>query len=153
MHHLLKTLSVVLAVQAIAAHSFAQDKKTELEGTWVMQSSVRGVKSVKHPAHKPLIIIKGNKWFSVRKRDGVKVNTAIFTVDASKSPKHIDVEMYYPGTRTIAPKLLGIYKIEYDTLTIRFTGIIKGKPGPRPLKLNSPPNTDHVFSVAKRQTK
>jgi len=69
-----------------------------------------------------------------------------FTVDVSKSPKHINI------SATIGDEVMtlkGIYKLDGDTIILCIT---RGG-GDRPTNLESQPNTEQAAVVLKRQTK
>jgi len=120
MHHLLKIVIVIFAVQAIATHSFAQEKKekkTELEGVWVYVSVIFDGKEKiitdKSKELNHLLRFKGNNFYG--SKDGkLSGGVGVFNIDPSKNPKEIN--LLADGDYS----LKAIYKLEGDTFTFCF---------------------------------
>lgn len=108
-----KSVLAVAAVVAFAAGSVAADK-TPLEGKWTIESLTRDGKadeSMKGATREH----KGDAYSIVPLKDG-KPTEGTFTIDAEK--KTIDMK---PSSGNFKGKtLLGVYKLDGDTLTVAF---------------------------------
>ncbi|HKA06036.1 MAG TPA: TIGR03067 domain-containing protein [Gemmataceae bacterium] len=129
-------LTIALAVAAPAP----KDKKPDpgpIEGEWVIQSYVLGSKEDDSE--------KGEK---VRISDGVLVvgesEKARYALDSKPDLSRIDLTLV-EGKQ---PKILGIYKIDGDTLVLCFP---KGGGADRPAKFESPAGTRIVLMTLKRK--
>ena len=81
MYHLLKFVSLVLAVQTFAAHSLAEEKKDEnieLQGVWVVQSSLKEGKQFDDPVG-GTVNFDGNK-FNMKPKTGEALTGTTFSL-------------------------------------------------------------------------
>jgi len=111
-----KSVLAVAAVVAFAAVGVADDKKP-LEGKWTIESITRDGKA--DDALKGATRVhEGDKYTITPAKDSKGTATeGTFTVDAEK--KTIDMK---PSSGTFKGKtLLGVYKLDGDTLTVAFT--------------------------------
>jgi uncharacterized protein (TIGR03067 family) len=109
------TLLAAVLVAADAPDEAVKKEKQQLQGTWVAESVV-----VKGKANEKL---KGAKFnfsgdkvtmeFEGKKQEGT------YTIDATKSPKHIDLTFLRDGRKDLDR---GIYQIEGDTLKMCVRG-------------------------------
>jgi uncharacterized protein (TIGR03067 family) len=143
---------LLLASACLAAASGADKGKTDLDklqGTWVTVSLVNDGKTLidektppkKGPATK--LAYEGNKWL-------VKVGTktvayGTFKIDATKSPKEIDI-FDDTGMKNANTKL-GIYELDGDTY--KFCLAPAGKP--RPAEFTSKEGSGVSLGVSKRE--
>src|SRR5437660_5040024 len=122
-----------------------------LRGTWLAVSLVNNGKTLvdektppkEGPATK--LVYDGNKW--TIKVGAKTVATGVFKIDATKTPKQIDV-MDESGVNNDKTKL-GIY--ELNGATYKYCLAPAGKP--RPTEFTSKEGSGHSLGVSKRETK
>ena len=101
--------AVVVLLPAVFMVACGRLEENKPEGTWIGQSAVEGGKA---GGFRETWTFKDGK-FTVDDGDGAEY---IYQVDATKEPKQIDIMR---GAAAADGKgLMGIYKIEQDTLTI-----------------------------------
>ncbi len=135
---LLVTASVCLLATAFFAH--AQDlpaDKGKLQGTWKVVS-VMYRPNVDTLFLGKLIKFDGESMLTYDEavRDDRLLSKGSITVDATKTPKQIDIYGYPNGKKTAIP-LLGIYAFDGDKLRLSWSGR-DGKD--RPLTFDRDPN-------------
>src|SRR5262245_57193500 len=114
---LVLTTGALMAAYSPAKDDPSKDDTAQLRGTWVTVSLVNNGKTLidertpaqKGPATK--LVYVGNKWM-IQVGDRT-VASGIFTADATKRPKEIDI-MDESGTKNEKTKL-GIYEVHGDT--------------------------------------
>lgn len=117
-------MTIVRLVIAVAALSLvASDKPDDgkaalkqLEGNWqVVRQEERGSLTPKPIIANLRIVIEGNEiaWYIGNPASN---QTADFKIDPTKEPKHIDAEITKGSL--ISKHMLGIYKLDKDTLEI-----------------------------------
>jgi uncharacterized protein (TIGR03067 family) len=121
-------------------------EQQKLQGTWTVTAHTAGGKKT---APKEIatwrVIVKGNE---ITARDGIDLLSAyVFRLDPSASPRAIDLDV------TAGPdkdrKVLGIYKLEGDTLTVCVP-----EPGKaRPKEFASKEGSGHLLFVFQREKK
>jgi uncharacterized protein (TIGR03067 family) len=106
-----------LAVLALGIVPAPQDDKAkELDGVWVVESARRGGEAFDRIVGDRLTITNGTLTIKSQQEDREQV--AKITVDPKTDPKSIDVQ---PQDGPDADrKVLAIYKVEGDTLTLCF---------------------------------
>jgi uncharacterized protein (TIGR03067 family) len=134
-------LTLGLFAAAFAVASAADDKKDPTAGKWVVESVTRDGKAA--DALKGAAREHANGTYSITPAGG-KANAGTYAIDATKNPVAIDMK---PKGGTYAGKtLLGIVKVEGDTMTICFA-----EPGKaRPAKFESAPGSSTVLAVHKK---
>ncbi len=136
-------LSLVLAAGLFGVAS-AEDKKDPTAGKWVMESLTRDGKT--NDALKGATREQGEGNYTLTPAAGSKAQptTGTYTIDASKTP--ITIDMKPKGGTYDGKTLLGIAKVDGDTLTIAFA-----EPGKdRPTKFESTEGSGIVLAVHKK---
>ena len=147
---MLKLMSVA-AVMCLISSTARPDDKADLEkekfkGTWTIESSETGGKTVPPDDLKGLIATFEGDKLTLKKGDTVILGGTL-KLDPSKSPKAIDVTMVEgPNKGTV---MLGIYEIDGDTLKVCFDP--QGKK--RPTEFKSPAGSENFVNVHKRVKK
>jgi uncharacterized protein (TIGR03067 family) len=135
-------MTLQLPVLIVLAGFAADTDLDKLQGTWEAQRIVSRGKEVAPEKGTLTFVIKGDtvKRFVM---DVDRNDPATIKVDATAKPARIDLTSTKPGD----PKLLGIYEIDGDTLTLCFS------PTKRPEKFESAEDGDHTLIVLKRVKK
>jgi uncharacterized protein (TIGR03067 family) len=140
----MRTLMALGLVIAATGVSIAEDKKDPIAGKWTVESVTRDGKAV--DAFKGAVreIGDGKSTLTPPADSKAPASTATYTLDTTKTPITIDIK---PKGGTYDGKtLLGIVKVDGDTLTIAFA-----EPGKdRPTKFESPEGSGVVLSVHKK---
>lgn len=132
-----KCVLAMAAMVAFAAASVAADK-TPLEGKWTIESLTRDGKSDENMKGATRVH-EGDKYTITPLKDG-KPTEGTFTIDAEK--KTIDMK---PSSGNFKGKtLLGVYKLDGDTLTVAF------HESERPKELASKEGSKVVLAVMKK---
>jgi uncharacterized protein (TIGR03067 family) len=151
----MKTLCVFLIAAGIilaAGPSNADPSKNDLDklrGTWLTVSLVNDGKTLVDektpPKSGPVtsLVYEGTRWLV--KVDGKTVASGVFTVDATKKPKEIDI-LDETGEKNDKTKL-GIYEISGDTY--KYCLASAGKP--RPKDFTSKEGSGDSLGVMKRE--
>ena len=141
---------VILAIGLlVAADNPGKGDLDKLSGTWLTVSLVSDGKTLvgekdppkKGPATK--LAYEGNKWM-VKVGDKT-VAMGIFKIDATKTPKEIDI-MDESGMKNDKTKL-GIYELDGDSY--KYCLAPAGKP--RPTEFTSKEGSGHSLGVSKRE--
>ncbi|MSR54002.1 MAG: TIGR03067 domain-containing protein [Gemmataceae bacterium] len=130
----LLTLAITLAAPA------DKDGKAEpgkIEGNWIVEKYIQGGKENEKRKGSHFTFKDGE--VSVQEEGGKGI---AYKVDPKANPATLDL--------TAAGGILGVYKIDGDTLTICFP---KGEKGERPKKFESPEGSELVLMVLKREKK
>jgi uncharacterized protein (TIGR03067 family) len=145
----MRYLSVVLMAGLLVAAQTKDDPKKELDkfaGTWLVVSAEQAGAKTPEETLKPLnlkLVITGDKYES--KSGDTKIDAGTIAVDATKSPKTVDV-MPSEGTRK-GKKLLAIYEFNGDELKCCYD--LEGKE--RPKEFTTKPGTQQLLIVYKKQ--
>jgi uncharacterized protein (TIGR03067 family) len=146
---LIITSGLFVAIDGPAKDSTAKSDLEKLSGTWLTVSLVSDGKSIVDEKSPPKdgsttkLVYDGNKWMI--KVDGKAIASGVFNIDATKSPKEIDV-MDESGKANDKSKL-GIYELNGDTY--KFCLAAAGKP--RPKEFVSKEGTGDSLGVCKRE--
>jgi uncharacterized protein (TIGR03067 family) len=153
----MKTVCLLIAITGllIATEGFgndgpAKDDLANLRGTWLTVSLVNDGKTLvdeKTPAKRgpaTKLVYEGDTWMI--KVGDKTVASGAFKIDATKSPKEIDI-LDESGVKNDKTKL-GIYEIDGDSY--KYCLAPAGKP--RPTEFTSKKGSGHSLGVSKRET-
>jgi uncharacterized protein (TIGR03067 family) len=137
-------VGLAIVVGAPAKKDPPAKEPPSLVGEWVGESGTRGGKPDNPPPGTTITFTAdGNVRFKEGKDD--KAEEGTYKADPKKSPAEIDI---VPSKDGKAPTILGIYKIEGDTLTMC---IVMG--GERPKEFASPAGSEVMLITCKRAKK
>jgi uncharacterized protein (TIGR03067 family) len=137
-------IGLVIALGAPAPKEAPEKEPASLLGEWVGESGLKGGKPDKPPPGTTITFAADGKVILKEGRAG-KAEEATYKADPKKDPPEID--LFPPVTEKESP-LLGIYKIEGDTLTICLA-----KDGERPKTFASPAGSKVMLITCKRAKK
>jgi uncharacterized protein (TIGR03067 family) len=135
-----------LGFVASATGGDAKKEHAALQGEWQAEKVVAGGMDLPAEITKMLrILIDGDKIYDIE--DGKKKGSvSTFTLDASKSPKHIDtVDVEGPDK---GKKTAGLYEIKGDMLTI-----VASEGADRPTELKAAAGTKNIMLVFRKVKK
>src|SRR5262249_26207484 len=145
---MLRTTALCFALLLVAADKKEDASKkdlTAMQGDWAAEKMVRDGMALPDDDVQALFrTVKGNAYTVFRFRK--KLGSGTFKLDASKSPRQIDIT---PDGVPKGTVFQGIYKLEKDTLTICFAGP-KGK---RPTAFASKEDSGVTLTVWKKEKK
>jgi uncharacterized protein (TIGR03067 family) len=145
---LMCVLSLFCAGAAMAAADDKGDAKKEFEklkGTWKFTSMEMDGNPVPKSEDMPTITFDGDK-FAV-KAGGVVLQAGTQTIDPSKKPYTVDAKVTEGEGK--GNTMLGIYKVDGDTLTACFDPTGKK----RPTEFKTTAGSGHMLVTAKREKK
>lgn len=136
-------LSLALGL-GLLGFATAADTKDPTAGKWVIESVVREGKTVE--AYKGTVRTQADGKFTFTPPTGSKIapSTGTYTVDTSKTPATFDMKV--KGGTFDGKTLIGIVKVEGDTMTLAF--VEDGKE--RPTKFESPAGSGVALTVYKK---
>ncbi|MFO0822215.1 MAG: TIGR03067 domain-containing protein [Gemmataceae bacterium] len=136
-------LSLVLGL-GLYGIAFAEDKKDPTAGKWVIESVVREGKTV--DAYKGTVRTQADGKFTFTPPADSKIppSTGTYAVDTTKTPATFDMKV--KGGTFDGKTLIGIVKVEGDTMTMAF--VEEGKT--RPTKFESPAGSGIALTVYKK---
>jgi uncharacterized protein (TIGR03067 family) len=142
-------LLATLGLTAAAVADDAADKKDKekLQGTWTAVSGEKGGKEDPE-AKEHALVFEGDK-FSVKKGDKVVVR-GTFKINASKSPKTMDIEITEGPDDVKNKTAQAIYALDGDDLT---WCVAEPGSGERPEKLATKEGVKHMLVKLKREKK
>jgi len=137
-------VGLALVVGAPAKKDAPPKDPPTLVGEWVGESGMRGGKPENPPAGTTLTFMADGK---VRFKEGGdrKAEEGTYKADSKKSPAEIDIT---PPDGPKGETILGIYKIEGDTLTLCFA-----MGGERPKEFAAPAGSEVMLVTCKRVKK
>jgi uncharacterized protein (TIGR03067 family) len=137
-------VGLALAVAAPAPKTAGKDETPSVVGEWMLETAHRAGKIDKPPEGAGITFTAdGKALFREGRRDRVEEGT--YTVDPKKNPAEIGIT---PPAKEKAPTVLGIYKIEKDTLTLC---MVLG--GQRPKTFEAPAGSEVMLMTLKRVKK
>ena len=135
--------SVLFVAMLSAGALTAQDKKDDarkaFQGTWTIVHTKKGDDKDKEPVTAPTVVFDGDKY-RIKAGDKV-VEEGTFSVDGSKSPKHIEVAATAGEDK--GKKWHGIYELEGDTLR----AVVGPTDKDRPTKFEDPAEGVRAFTL------
>ncbi|MCE9568246.1 MAG: TIGR03067 domain-containing protein [Planctomycetes bacterium] len=138
---LLLSFVFALGLFGIAA---AEDKKDPSVGKWVVESVIRDGKAIDAYKGGTRVNGGGKYTFTPPAESKIPATTGTYTIDASKTP--ITFDAVAKGGTFDGKTLLGIFKVEGDTMTVAFA-----EPGKeRPTKFESAAGSGVVLTVYKK---
>jgi len=138
----LALIATLLTVCTLSADDKKDAARKAFQGTWTIVGQKQG--DSKEPVTAPTVEFSGNKY-RIKAGDKV-VEEGTFTVDNSKTPKHIAVAATEGMDK--GKKWHGIYEIEGDTMR----AVVGPTDKDRPTKYDNPPEGVRAF-VLKREKK
>jgi uncharacterized protein (TIGR03067 family) len=139
------SLLLTLAV-AVGAPGPKDDPKraASLEGEWAAEKLVDGGRERDRPIR---FTFGPDGKFAVREGNREKAEEGSYKADPGKDPAEVDI---MPPEGRTAPPILGIYKLDGDTLTLC---VVKGGKADRPARFESPDGSRVMLITLKRQKK
>jgi len=143
-------IGLALSVGAPAAKEAPKKETPSIVGEWLGEKAVGGGKEKPVPEGGITFVFTADGMLKVREGANQKPDAVTYKLDTKKSPNEIDI---------MAPKekgkILGIYKIDGDTLTICISGkdVKDDKDGERPAKFESPEGAQIMLMTFKRVKK
>ena len=124
--------------------AMAEDKKDPTAGNWVVESVVKEGKAIEEYKGTVRVNGEGKYTFTPPADSKFKASTGTYTIDTSKTPATVDMKV--KGGTFDGKTLVGIAKVDGDTMTIAF--VEEGKE--RPTKFESPVGSGVVLTVYKK---
>jgi uncharacterized protein (TIGR03067 family) len=144
-----KTLAVFVVGLLIAADDAKSDNKKDMEkmqGEWTMASGERNGQAIPDEFLQSLKrTIKGDQY-TVKQGDDV-INGGSYTIDATKSPKTIDLKV--TEGQAAGQTMHGIYELQGDTMKICYAS--PGKP--RPTEFTAKEGSEQILATWKHAKK
>ena len=137
-------LAVILVGAAVRAGDAKKDQEA-LQGTWKVNTvEERGQSKPDNDNHS--VVIKGDE-FTIKRGEQLFIK-AKMKIDASKTPKHIDLEIVEdPKNRDVGKTVQGIYSLEGDQW--RWCATEPGNEG-RPTAFSTEAGTKHFLITFKK---
>ncbi len=130
-------VAALLSAGALLADDKKDDGRKAFQGTWTIVDRKKA--DGKEPVTAPTVVFDGDKY-KIKAGDKV-VEEGTFTVDGSKSPKHIAVTATEGMDK--GKKWHGIYEIEGDTMR----AVVGPADKDRPTKYDNPAEGVRVFTL------
>lgn len=136
--------SLLVGLALIAGEPVKKDDaKATIVGSWIGESAIRGGKETPVPEGGVTLTFTEDGKASFKEGNKKGRDDATYKTDAKKDPAQIDI---LPPKDE--PSLVGIYKIDGDTLTLCFSG---GKDAVRPTKFESAEGSRTMLMVFNRK--
>lgn len=143
------TLLITVLVVGAPALKDPPKKELKIEGDWVVESQVTGGRPLKSSIERHYIFSADGKWTMTSARAKAKNAPSLartYAIDASTNPASIDMKTSSGLTQ---PNMVGIVKIDGDTLTLCYSRAGEE----RPRTFESPENSSIILIVMKRVKK
>lgn len=137
-------LGLALSVGAPAAKEPPKKEAPSIVGEWNGEKALAGGKEKPVPPEGIVFTFTADGMFKVKEGVNEKSDAATYKIDTKKSPAEIDLDASGKGS------MLGIFKIDGDTLTICISA---GKDGKRPTEFESPEGSRTMLMTFKRVKK
>lgn len=131
--------AVLLSATVALADDKNDDDRKAFQGTWTIVDRKKGGDKDKEPLTAPTVVFEGNKY-KIKAGDKV-VEEGSFTLDGSKSPKHIEVAATEGMDK--GKKWHGIYEISGDTMR----AVVGPTDKDRPTKYDNPAEGVRSFTL------
>ena len=142
------TLLIGLAISVGAPGAKdAPKKEATIVGEWVGEKATRGGQDRPVPEGGILFTFTADGKVTVKEGAREPKDGATYKIDTKKNPNEIDI---IPPAGKDEPNVLGIFKIDGDTLTICIGGGSK-EGSERPTKFESPEGSKTMLMVFKRK--
>jgi uncharacterized protein (TIGR03067 family) len=138
-------LITALAVGAPALKD-PPNKELKIEGEWVVESRVSAGRPLKSKVEQRYIFSADGKWTMTSSKSVAKNGatlTRTYAIDASTNPPSIDMKS---SSGLAQPNMVGIIKIEGDTLTLCYSRAGED----RPKAFESPEDSSTLLIIMKR---
>jgi uncharacterized protein (TIGR03067 family) len=139
-------VGLAISVGAPGKDPAAKDPPS-LVGEWVGEKAVAGGKERPVPEGGITFTFAADGKLTVKEGKRDKNDTGTYKADPKKAPAEVDI---IPPEDKKEPTVLGIYKLDGDTLTLCFG---RGKEGSRPTKFESPEGSQTIVITLKRVKK
>jgi uncharacterized protein (TIGR03067 family) len=142
----LAVLLLAFLVEPAPAADTAKQEQEKLQGNWTVTAyTASGKKAEAKEFAAWRLIVSGNEMTA---RDGIDLLSAyVFKLDPSATPRLIDLDVTSGPDKD--KKVLGLYKLEGETLTV----CVAEPDKPRPTAFASKEGSGHLLFVFKREKK
>lgn len=113
-----RSLLVLAALSLIAADDSTPEDRAELLGAWTITQAEQAGKVIPPDLIAGQSLIFSKKTYRVR-QDGQTIEEGTYIVDASKSPRTLDLTIT-KGPEDVGKRQLGIYQLDEGTLKVAF---------------------------------
>jgi uncharacterized protein (TIGR03067 family) len=132
-------LAAMLLTAGVLLADDRKDDRKAFQGTWTIVDTKKGDTKDKEPVTAPTVVFDGDKY---KIKAGEKVvEEGTFSVDGSKTPRHIEVAA--TAGKDKGQKWHGVYEIKGDTLK----AVVGPTDKDRPTKYDDPPEGVRVFTL------
>jgi uncharacterized protein (TIGR03067 family) len=132
-------LAAVLLSATVATADDKNDDRKAFQGMWTIVDRKKGGDKDKEPVTAPTVVFEGDKY-KIKAGDKV-IEEGTFTVDGSKSPKHIEVAVTEGMDK--GKKWHGVYELKDDTMR----AVVGPTNKDRPTKFDNPPEGVRSFTL------
>ena len=142
-------VGLALSVGAPAAKEAPKKEAPSIVGEWIGEKAVGGGKERPHPEGGFIFTFMADGKLKVKEGTDEKPDGATYKLDTKKPPFTIDI-IEEPGEKA---SMIGIFKIDGDTLTICISGAKGAEDAERPTKFESPEGSRTILATFKRAKK
>jgi len=141
-------IGLALSVGAPAAKEAPKKEAPSIVGEWIGEKVVSGGKDRPLPEGGFIFTFMADGKLKVKDGANEKPDGASYKLDPKKTPFTIDIDA--PGEKA---SMIGIFKIDGDTLTICISGARGAEDAERPTKFESPEGSRTILATFKRAKK